>query len=579
MTRKETGDYQPEGRIKPDRAAEREAPANGEALAGSELMLNFDSLSEKILGQLDQEEISGSYALREDRRYRGRGDRARSPREDGRRAARDKGFLPDFVVEARERDQKRRDIDFSHGSVHLIEKAASEREAQRPEESYADILWEEHSAQEALARELAEKKKEQKLREKEERERDRAEARLKRESEKENKPSASERLKEWREFPLADEEPKEELPETGSEEPMDSVKEFQPEENQDRESAKKEKRIPLIHLHRGLITVLLVMFMAFLFVGMGFFVYLMRGRSFSHYVLAYDSAREYQGTVSEKENLRAEPFAEKLCVVEGDIALDGVDIPPEQGGLLMDISNRRTMFAQKALDRLYPASVTKLVTAILALQYGGMEEKVTITPEDLNLEEGAQVCGFWVGDTLTMNQLLHCLLVYSGNDAASAIAHHVGGTISNFVDMMNSYAVNLGCTGTHFVNPHGLQDENHYTTAYDIYLMLKEAAKYPAFTEISQMGSYTVEYQHSDGTEVRTLLEATDHYLTGEAVLPKNVTVLGGKTGTTYEAGNCLALLTLNAFGQAYVSIIMGAPEKEMLYDEMNMLLEKINGE
>lgn len=99
--------------------------------------------------------------------------------------------------------------------------------------------------------------------------------------------------------------------------------------------------------------------------------------------------------------------------------------------------------------------------------------------------------------------------------------------------MMNEYAAQLGCTGTHFTNPHGLQDENHYTTPYDIYLMLKEALKYPEFTEITQLPSYTVTFQHSDGSEDSVSLTATDHYLTGEANAPKGVTVLGGKTGTT----------------------------------------------
>lgn len=74
----------------------------------------------------------------------------------------------------------------------------------------------------------------------------------------------------------------------------------------------------------------------------------------------------------------------------------------------------------------------------------------------------------------------------------------MGGSTDGFVEMMNSYARELGCTGTHFTNPHGLQDENHYTTPYDIYLMLKEALNYPEFTQITQSGSYTVEYTHAD---------------------------------------------------------------------------------
>ena len=143
--------------------------------------------------------------------------------------------------------------------------------------------------------------------------------------------------------------------------------------------------------------------------------------------------------------------------------------------------------------------------------------------------------------------------------------------------MMNDYAAKLGCTGTHFSNPHGLQDENHYTTPYDIYLMLNEAFTYPEFTEITELPSYTVTYTGSDGTEKSTTLTATDHYLTGEATAPKDVTILGGKTGTTEVAGNCLAILTQNAYGKTFISIVMGADTKELLYQEMNSLLQNIN--
>ena len=176
-----------------------------------------------------------------------------------------------------------------------------------------------------------------------------------------------------------------------------------------------------------------------------------------------------------------------------------------------------------------------------------------------------------------MDQLVHGLLVYSGNDAASAIATHIGGTEAEFVNMMNDYAAQLGCTGTHFTNPHGLQDENHYTTPYDIYLMLKEALNYPEFTEITQLSSYNVTYKNSDGADMSVSLTATDHYLTGEATAPKGITVLGGKTGTTSDAGNCLALLCQDAYGEPYISIIMGASTKEVLYQQMNSLLENVN--
>ena len=135
----------------------------------------------------------------------------------------------------------------------------------------------------------------------------------------------------------------------------------------------------------------------------------------------------------------------------------------------------------------------------------------------------------------------------------------------------------FGDTGTHFTNPHGLQDENHYTTPYDIYLMLNEAMNYKEFTQITQMPSYTVTYTGADGESHSVSLEATDHYLTGEATPPKDVTVLGGKTGTTASAGNCLAIITQNAFGKPFVSIVLGASSKELLYQQMNSLLQNIN--
>ena len=168
-------------------------------------------------------------------------------------------------------------------------------------------------------------------------------------------------------------------------------------------------------------------------------------------------------------------------------------------------------------------------------------------------------------------------MIRSANDVATQIAVQIAGSVSAFADMMNQRAQELGCVNTHFVNASGMPDENHYTTPYDIYLMLKEALNYPEFTQITQMGSYTAEYTHADGSAASVTLTATDHYLTGEATPPKNVTVLGGKTGTTDLAGNCLALLSQNAYGKPYISIVMGASSKDELYQQMSSLLQNIN--
>lgn len=107
--------------------------------------------------------------------------------------------------------------------------------------------------------------------------------------------------------------------------------------------------------------------------------------------------------------------------------------------------------------------------------------------------------------------------------------------------------------------------------------MLKEALNYPEFTDITQMSSYTVTYKHTDGSDASATLPATDHYLTGEATAPKESHILGGKTGTTDKAGNCLALLSQNAYGKPFISIVMGASSKDVLYQEMTSLLQNIN--
>ena len=295
-------------------------------------------------------------------------------------------------------------------------------------------------------------------------------------------------------------------------------------------SRRKQARFRSSRRKRIRNTVLLLLLLVVLGgTGIGAIYVLRNGTVFDKLEDAYVASREFSGGITDLDSLRADGFAKNLCVVVSDVPMDGVSLGENQKGLLLDLDDR------------------------------------------------SQVCGFWAGDQVTMDQLLHCLLVYSGNDAAAAIAEHVGGSTDGFVEMMNSYARELGCTGTHFTNPHGLQDENHYTTPYDIYLMLKEALNYPEFTQITQSGSYTVEYTHADGSSASTTLLATDHYLTGEATPPKNVTILGGKTGTTDNAGNCLALLSQNAYGKPYISIVMGASTKDELYEQMSSLLQNIN--
>lgn len=185
--------------------------------------------------------------------------------------------------------------------------------------------------------------------------------------------------------------------------------------------------------------------------------------------------------------------------------------------------------------------------------------------------------GLRIGDVVSMRTLMRGLLIHSGNDAAQAIARVVGGTQEKFVEMMNEELRAIGATGSHFTNPTGLHNDNHYTTIYDIYLMLHEAMKYDEFISIIQVPVYDFQYQDAEGNEMHVTLDSTDRYLTAQVEPPKDVTVLGGKTGTTAAAGNCLSLISQNAYGQFYISIIVNALSKEALYGDMNKLLTQIN--
>lgn len=293
--------------------------------------------------------------------------------------------------------------------------------------------------------------------------------------------------------------------------------------------------------------------------------------------LPYDVASEIPAGIGNSAEQKADRFAEKLCVGPESVPMDGVVLNDGQTGALYNLENQEVMFAQNMYEKIYPASMTKIMTALLALEQGNLDDIVTISQQAVTLEAGSQVCGFQAGDKVSLEKLVNCLLVYSGNDAAAAIAEKIGGTETQFVDMMNQKAVSLGMTGTHFTNPHGLQDTEHYTTAYDVYLMLNEAMNNTDFLSIIQLNSYTVNYESEDGTARSTTLESTDHYLTGESTAPKGVTVLGGKTGTTSVAGNCLALITQNQYGLPYISVVTNASSKELLYQQMNLLLNRIN--
>lgn len=275
---------------------------------------------------------------------------------------------------------------------------------------------------------------------------------------------------------------------------------------------------------------------------------------------------------------RAEPFAADLCVVTEDQTGDGsVDMSQASAAVLFDVNNKKVLYSKNAHERLYPASLTKVMTALVALQNASPDTVLTATDSVKITESGAQLCGLKVGDTMTLDQALHILLMYSANDAAMLIAENIGGSVDHFVEMMNEEAQRLGATNTSFANPHGLSDDNHYTSAYDLYLIFNESIKYDSFNEIIHMTSYQTAYYDKDGKAKELTVNSTNRFLRGDFQAPENITVIGGKTGTTNAAGHCLILLSRDTSGAPYISVILNSSASDVLYPEMVQLLEQIN--
>lgn len=207
--------------------------------------------------------------------------------------------------------------------------------------------------------------------------------------------------------------------------------------------------------------------------------------------------------------------------------------------ILMEASTGTILYEKNSMDQHYPASITKIMTTLLALENGNMDDVVTFSEDAVFKTEGSGIARD-VGEQMTLEQCLYAVMLNSANECAYAVAEHVGGTIDNFVSMMNERAVEIGCQNTHFNNPHGLQDENHYTCAYDMALIAREAWQNETFRIITGTATYTIPPTNKHTTE-ETFLQ--NHNLmiypltTGKYLYDYCV---GGKTGYTIAANSTL---------------------------------------
>ena len=234
-----------------------------------------------------------------------------------------------------------------------------------------------------------------------------------------------------------------------------------------------------------------------------------------------------------------------------------------RNAILLDATYDEVLYDKGAYDKAYPASITKVMTALLVLEAVDageltLDTPITATAQALEVPEGSSTAGIQEGDTYTLEQYLYCLLLPSGNEVAQILAIAVDGDIPTFVEHMNRRAQELGCEGTHFANPHGYHDPDHYTTAYDITRFMKAAMEYDLFQTSLTSPNYTLP---ANGVSEERIIRNTNA-LTSNWTYTKYLygPGTGGKTGTTDEAGCCLVETARD--GDMYlISVILGAEE------------------
>ena len=267
-------------------------------------------------------------------------------------------------------------------------------------------------------------------------------------------------------------------------------------------------------------------------------------------------------------------FAESFCVTENmDFGTDQVDSKYAEGAGVFNLSTKDVTYSQNLFGKLYPASTTKILTAYIIIKYGNLDDTVTVSKEAVDNMADSSKCGISEGDVLTVRDLLYGLMLVSGNDAANALAEYYSGSVEAFAEEMNKEALSLGATASHFVNANGLPDEEHYTTIYDMYLIMQEAVKLQEFVNIVHTDNYDASYTDANGNTVNRQWRNTNRYINGDTKAPDGITVIGGKTGTTNAAGYCLVLYSTNQKGEEIISIVFKSDGRSNLYMLMNQIL------
>lgn len=239
-----------------------------------------------------------------------------------------------------------------------------------------------------------------------------------------------------------------------------------------------------------------------------------------------------------------------------------------EGAVVIDGATGKMLYGKNETQRFYPASTTKLMTAMVVLERSSLSDVVTFSKSaTTNLESGASTLNLTEGDQLTVEQCLYGLLLRSANEIGNALAEHVSGSIGGFADLMNQKAAQLGCTGTHFANPHGLNNSDHYTTPYDMALIGRAAFENQTLSKIDTTISYAFPATKKEAARTismghKMMYPSDSRYYEG---------IIGGKTGYTSLAGNTL-VTGVQRDGTYLVAVVMKS--KSTHYEDTKALLD-----
>lgn len=236
--------------------------------------------------------------------------------------------------------------------------------------------------------------------------------------------------------------------------------------------------------------------------------------------------------------------------------------------ILMEVSTGTILYEKDSLQLNYPASITKIMTTLLALENSGLGDVVTFSDNAIDKTEGSSISRDY-GEQMTMEQCLYAVMLSSANECAYAVAEHVAGSVEAFVDMMNAKAAELGCVNTHFLNPHGLFDENHYTCAYDMALIARAAYENETFRIITGTARYTIPptNKHDEETPLQNHNEMLYPWQTFKY---RYDYCTGGKTGYTISARSTLVTYAEKE-GMTLVCVVLRSEAPNQWFDSRTL--------